>query len=128
MSKSHQVIVRVLALALSALFMAQSACAAVAAEVPPSVTVRYNDLDLNTPEGVASLYRRIQDAATTVCKPAEAPESVSRLLWTAWKQCFYHAMADAVRGVHNDQFSAYYWQRFRGADYLADAPATVARR
>lgn len=130
MFKSHRVIVRMVALlALPALFMTQSVFAAVTAEVPPTVTVRYDDLNLNSPEGVAGLYSRIQHAATEVCRPAEGPQSVSRMHWTAWNECFYHAIAKAVQAVHNDKLSAYHWQRIRGWGYqVADTPATVARR
>ena len=130
MSQSHRVIVRMVALlALPALFMVGPAFAAVAAEAPPSVTVQYNDLNLNSPEGVASLYKRIQNAATEVCRPVEGPQSVSRSLWTAWNECFYHAIAHAVRAVHNDKLSAYHWQRIgRWGNQEADAPTTVARR
>jgi len=130
MFKSHRVIVRMVALlALPALFMVESAFAAVTAEGPPTVTVRYNDLNLNSPEGVAGLYSRIQNAATEVCRPAEGPQSVSRMLWTAWNECFYHAIAKAVQAVHNDKLSAYHWQRIRGWGYQGtDTPATVARR
>jgi UrcA family protein len=130
MSKSHQVIVRMVALlALPALFMVKSAFAAEAVDVPATVTVRYSDLNLNSTAGVTSLYKRIQDAATEVCRPAEGPQSVSRISWTAWNRCFYHAIADAVRTVHNDKLSAYHWQRNRGWEYKeADVPTTVASR
>jgi UrcA family protein len=120
MSKSHQVIVPAVALALSALVMARFACAAEAADVPPSMTVRYNDLNLDSPEGVASLYKRIQNAATAVCRGAQGPESVSRLQWTGWKRCYYPAIANAVRGVHNDKLSAYYWQGTREGNPSAE--------
>ncbi len=130
MSKSHLVIVRTLALlALPALFRVEPAIAAVAVQTPPSLTVRFGDLNLNSTEGVANLYARIQLAATEVCRPAEGPQSVSRRLWTAWNSCYYRALADTVRTVHNDRLSAYHWQRIRGQGYQeADATTTVARR
>ena len=129
MAKSHQVIVRMVALVLPVLFAAGSACAAAPGAVPPSVTVRYSDLNLNSTGDVASLYKRIQDAATEVCKPAQGPQSVSRMHWTAWNQCFYHAIGTAVQTVHNDKLSAYHWQHIRGWGYQgADASTTVARR
>ena len=58
----------------------------------PSVTVRYTDLDLNTPAGVDALYGRLSAAARRVCdvrgqRPlAEAIES---------KSC-YHQVLDAA--------------------------------
>lgn len=128
MAKSHQVIVWMFALVLPALFTAGSAHAAAAA-APPSVTVRFSDLNLNSTAGIAGLYKRIQDAATEVCRPVEGPQSVSRMHWTAWNQCFYHAIATAVQTVHNDKLSAYHWQRIHGWGYHeADASTTVARR
>jgi UrcA family protein len=130
MFKSPQILARTVALlVLPALFMAESAVAAVAAQVPPSVTVRYSDLNLDSTAGISSLYTRIQDAATEACRPVEGPQSVSRTLWTAWNKCFHHAIADAVRAVHNDKLSAYHWQRDRGWGYPEGAaPTTVARR
>ncbi len=118
MFKSHRVIVqRVMLAALPALFMVGSAFAAVAAEAPPAVTVRYSDLNLNSTQDVASLYRRIEYAAREVCRPAEGPQVVSEIRSTAWNECFYHAIAKAVRTVHSDKLSAYHWQRIRGWDY-----------
>jgi UrcA family protein len=129
MSKSPRVIIRMVAFVLPLLFMAESAFAAVAVEVPPAVTVRYGDLNLNSSQDVASLYKRIQNAATEVCRPVQGPQSVSRIQWTAWNQCFYHAITNAVQAVHNDKLSAYHWQRLRGRECQeANAAATVARR
>jgi UrcA family protein len=130
MFKSHRFIVRLVAVAaVPALYMAGSAFAAVAAEAPPAVTVRYSDLNLNSAQDVVSLYKRIESAATEVCRSAEGPESVNRIFWTAWNKCFYHAIAKAVRTVHNDKLSAYHWQRIRGWDYQeADVPAAVVSR
>jgi UrcA family protein len=130
MFKSHRVIVRRTVLAaLPALFMVGSAYAAVAAQAPPTVTVRYSDLNLNSTQDVASLYKRIEYAAAQVCRPAEGPQLTSLIHSTAWNECFYHAIAKAVRSVHNDKLSAYHWQRIRGWDHQeADVPATVANR
>jgi UrcA family protein len=130
MSNSHRITVRSLALlALPALFLAASAVAAAAVQAPPSLTVRYDDLNLNSTEGVADLYKRIQVAATEVCRPAEGPQSVARMRWTAWNRCYYHALGDAVGTVHSDKLSAYHWQRIRGRGYQeADPTTTVARR
>ncbi|MGO9512840.1 MAG: UrcA family protein [Steroidobacteraceae bacterium] len=76
-----------------------------------SVTLQYHITDLNTPEGVANLYRRIRGAAASVCSPLE-----SRLLElkVLWNDCFSHAVANAVQAVHNQKLSAYHWQRIRG--------------
>ena len=129
MYKSSPLIVRMVAqLVLPALFLVEPAFAAAAAEAPPAQTVRYGDLDLNTPEGVARLYQRIEIAASDVCRPAQDPVSVSRMLSTAWKECFYHSIARAVKAVHNDKLSAYHWDRIGGWRYADPDAATVARR
>jgi UrcA family protein len=129
MFKSHPVIVRMAALvALPALLMVECAFAAATVEVPPSMTLRYGDLNLNSPEGVASLYKRIEHAATEVCKLAEGPQVVSLLHSPAWNRCYFHAISNAVQAVHNEKLSAYHWQRTRGwVDQEAETPATVAR-
>ncbi len=129
MSKSHRVIVRMTALlGLPALFSMQPAFAA-AVEAPPSVTVRYHDLNLSSSEGVATLYKRIHNAAVEVCKPEEGPQVVNRIFWDTWNQCFNHAVANAVKAVHNEKLSAYHWERIRGWKHPQDdAPATVARQ
>src|ERR1700756_2467731 len=68
------------ALLLMPALFAQSATAATRVEAAlPSETVRYHDLNLNSPEGVAGLYRRIQDAAADVCQPVEGSHFVNRL-------------------------------------------------
>jgi UrcA family protein len=124
MSKSRLIIRMAALLALPALFIAESA---VAVEAPPSVTVRYYDLNLDNAEGVASLYRRIHQAAIEVCKPTEGPQVVNRIFWTAWNECVNHAIANAVKAVHNEKLRAYHWERIRGWKHPeADAPATVA--
>jgi UrcA family protein len=45
-----------------------SGMAVARADEAPSVTVRYHDLNLNNPEGIANLYERIHAAAVVVCK------------------------------------------------------------
>ena len=126
MSKSHRVIARTAALLLlPALFIVEPAVAA--EEAPPSVTVRYYDLNLNNSEGVAALYQRIHIAAIKVCGPTEGPQV--RILWTAWNECLNHAIDNAVKEVNNEKLSAYRWTRIRGRKHPeADAPLTVARR
>jgi UrcA family protein len=127
MSKSHRAIVRIAALLVfPVLFIVEPAAAV---EVLPSVTVRYHDLNLNNSEGVATLYGRIHNAANVVCTREEGPQLVNRIFWTAWNECFNHAIANAVNAVNNEKLSAYYLERIHGRKHLdADAPATVARQ
>jgi len=114
MFPSHQINLRVVALlAISALSFAQAGMAATRDDEAPSVTVRYHDLNLNNPEGVASLYRRIQAAAADVCKSVEGPQFLNRMFWTERTECVAHAVANAVKAVHNEKLSAYHWERIR---------------
>jgi UrcA family protein len=105
---------RVALLAMPALLFAESGMAVTRVDDAPSKTVRYYDLNLNNPEGVASLYRRIHTAAVDVCESAEGPQVVSRVFWHGWHKCVAHAVENAVNKVHNDKLSAYYWERNRG--------------
>ena len=51
-------------LALPSVLWAADAAAAVSAQDPLSVTVRYYDLKLNSSQGVTDLYQRIRGAAS----------------------------------------------------------------
>jgi UrcA family protein len=124
----HQILSRVIPLlVMPALLFAGSGMAATPVdEAPPSVTVRYHDLNLTSPEGVAGLYRRIHAAAVDVCESAEGPQLVNRMFWTEWNFCVDHAVANAVNAVHNEKLSAYHWQRIRG--WKVATPITVVAR
>jgi UrcA family protein len=128
MSLHQQILLRVIPLlVIPALLFAESGMAATHVdEAPPSVTVRYHDLNLNSAEGVASLYRRIHAAAVNVCESAEGPQLVNKMFWTEWNFCINHAVANAVNAVHNEKLSAYHWQRIRG--WKAATPITVVTR
>jgi UrcA family protein len=115
MSPFHQIDLRPLALlVISTLFSAESGVAVAHVDEAPSVTVRYHDLDLNSPEGVTNLYERIHAAALVVCKSTEGSQFVSRVFWTEWNACINHAEANAVDTVHNQKLSAYRRERSRG--------------
>ena len=79
------------------LLSAGSGVAVARGDEAPSVTVRYHDLNLNSPEGVADLYERIHAAAVIVCKSAEGSQFVSRVFWSEWNTCINHAEANAAR-------------------------------
>jgi UrcA family protein len=112
MLPSHKFKIPVITLlVVSALLVAESAMAAARVDDAPSVTVQYHDLNLNNPEGIATLYTRIHTAALEVCKPEEGPQYLHRVLWS---ECVAHAVAGAVQTVHNERLSAYHWERMRG--------------
>jgi UrcA family protein len=101
-------------LAIPVLLFAEPGMAVTRVDEAPSVTVRYYDLNLNSPEGVASLYGRIHAAALDVCKQAEGAQLVNRVFWSEWNECVAHAVSNAVKDVHNEKLSTYYWERIRG--------------
>jgi len=111
---------------VSSLLLTELSTAAANDEAAPSVTVRYHDLNLNSPQGVASLYGRIRGAAEQVCRSMESRDLTRK---AEWQQCFNHAVADAVRTVNNAPLSAYHWQRIRGWKHRdIETPTTVASR
>jgi UrcA family protein len=65
-------------------------------EEPPSVTVRYGDLDLSAPQGRSMLYRRLSHAARQVCPSADARELKATALSNA---CRTHAVRQAMRTI-----------------------------
>jgi len=115
MSESRRIIVRMLAPPLLlALCIVEPAVASVPA-VEASVTVRYHDLNLANPKDIANLYLRIRGAAVQVCMPEEGPQIVNRVFWTAWNDCFFQAIDNAVRTVRNDKLSVYHSERIHGS-------------
>jgi UrcA family protein len=94
----HTILLRVVMLiAMPTVLIAESAVAAASVDAPPSVTVRYRDLNLENQEGVANLYGRIHAAALVVCRDVEGPQLVN--------------------------LSAYHWERIRGWNlHLAATP------
>jgi UrcA family protein len=99
-------------LMIPALLVTESSWAAARVDDTPSKTVRYLDLNLNSPEGIASLYDRIQAAALDVCKSAQGPWRHDLESWNEWNRCVTHAVAEAVYSVHNEKLSTY-WQQIR---------------
>jgi hypothetical protein len=49
-------------------------------------------------------------AATEVCSPLESTILARERIW---RDCFSHAVANAVHSVHNEALSAYHWERIR---------------
>jgi UrcA family protein len=115
MSPFHKINLRMIALlVMPTLLVAESGMAAARVDEAPSVTVRYHDLNLDSQDGVATLYGRIHAAAEVVCRPVEGSRLVTRVFWTEWHACINHAVAEAVRAVRNENLSAYHWERIRG--------------
>jgi UrcA family protein len=130
MFNSNRIIIRMAAAAtlavLTVLLIPELAQATVNSEEARSVTLQYRTTDLNTPEGIAILYRRIRGAADSICSPLESPLLERKVLWN---DCFSHAVSNAVQAVHNEKLTAYHWQRIRGwKPPRDDAPMSLAGR
>jgi UrcA family protein len=78
-------------------------------EPPPAATVRLGDLNLDTPRGVAKLFRRIQAAAAEVCRPY-APHG-TLLPSAAYRVCMGNAISGTVRKIDSPFLTAYYVAR-----------------
>ncbi|MEJ0100319.1 MAG: UrcA family protein [Pseudomonadota bacterium] len=74
-------------------------------ELGPDVTVRYHDLDINTPEGAGELLRRIRTAAASVCDPIYKGPLSTKL---ARDRCIRELTAKAVSQVNRPQLVAAY--------------------
>ena len=74
MSRTAHFLTALAASALASVTAATAGAASLSAPVgdPPSVTVRYADLDLQTAQGVATLYHRLTMAASQVCPQGDA--------------------------------------------------------
>jgi UrcA family protein len=70
-----------------------------------TVTVKYGDLNLNSQAGIASLHKRIRNAAESVCSPLE-----TRILGLreAYDQCLDQAIADGVAAVDNANLTQFH--------------------
>ena len=71
----------------------------------PAVTVRYGDLNLNTPGGVDALYARLRAAARTACDVRGGRPLAEQVLA---RSCYHQALGAAVDGVQSHTLSALY--------------------
>src|SRR5262252_6865332 len=87
------------------------------AQEPPSVIVKFGDLNLNTRAGVAKLHTRLRNAAEHVCSQLD-----TRVLGLRdqFDQCVSDAMGRAVNDVDNPNLSLYH-RYGRKADILASS-------
>lgn len=73
----------------------------------PSITVKFADLNLQTPAGVEALYKRIHSAATQVCASDDRYPS----MLTYDRKCAAGAETQAIEKVHNAALSAFYQRK-----------------
>ncbi|MBI1733384.1 MAG: UrcA family protein [Gammaproteobacteria bacterium] len=76
-------------------------------DIPPTVTVSFADLDLSKPEGAATLYGRLHQAAKQVCgtQGRRLDEIVQ------WKACYASAIGEAVKMVDQPSLTAHHQAR-----------------
>ena len=98
----------VAAAAMSLASVAQMAQAADVLSERPALTVRYSDLNLDTPTGAAVLYQRIRHAAEQVCGKAES-RRLDEIVVV--QQCMDKAIASSVSAVGNAQLTSQYVAR-----------------
>jgi UrcA family protein len=85
---------------------ALAGAAANAGDALPSLTVRYGDLNLSSPQGASTLYKRILIAARTVCPSDDSDRELRPI--SSRPSCTDEAVARAVRQVNNSSLSAFY--------------------
>jgi UrcA family protein len=70
-----------------------------------NVVVRFGDLNLNSQAGIASLHKRIRNAAESVCSPLE-----TRILGLrhAYESCVDEALAGGVAAVGNANLTQFH--------------------
>jgi UrcA family protein len=88
-------------------------CGAFAAALPAGedvgrITVRFDDLNLEQPRGVAVLYRRLRHAAEQVCGEPQRPGEV--IMSADWRVCVAQAVERAVVTVDRPVLTAYHRQ------------------
>lgn len=91
--------------------LAASGIASAATRDAPGVVVRFGDLNLNSLAGVASLHKRIRNAAHSVCGPLEI-----RILGLrdAYSECVNEAVNNGVAAVANSNLSIFHASKGKG--------------
>jgi UrcA family protein len=96
--KSIKFLLPVVALAISGI-------AAAGSSDVNSVVVRYGDLNLNSQAGVASLHKRIRNAAESVCRELNNRVLVLRDIYD---ECVSQAVTNGVAQVANPNLSNFH--------------------
>jgi UrcA family protein len=85
--------------------LAVSGIAAAGSPDSRSVVVRYGDLNLHSQAGVASLHKRIRNAAESVCSELDNRVLVLRGLY---EQCVNEAVSNGVAHVANPNLTNFH--------------------
>jgi UrcA family protein len=78
-----------------------------AATDPPIVRVTYRDLNLATPEGVSTLYQRLQHGAARYCEPVK----IGGQPLTEFNRCVKDAITTTVKKIDDTRLSAYHFSQ-----------------
>ncbi|MBV8784088.1 MAG: UrcA family protein [Gammaproteobacteria bacterium] len=89
------------------------------AEEVAKITVKFGDLNVSSPDGAATLYTRIRQAAQTVCHQADP-------LWNT-RSCIDKAIADAVTKVNQPALFTVYNGHYKPSLPKSDQLLTQAR-
>ena len=111
-----------IALALSTVMLLAcmwDASSAFAGEQVRSETVKFQDLNVDTPEGIQALYGRIHAAAKRVCSESDP------ILLQAAGACARKAEANAIDKLNLSQLTAYYKVKSKAGDHTQ--PLIAAR-
>jgi UrcA family protein len=95
-------------------FVMHSASGGAVTGEPLKHVVSYGDLDLNQPQGIVTLYTRVQTAAVDVCAPLG---SVDMLRRAHLEPCVAEATSRAVKSVNIPALTAYSGLRDGRAGY-----------
>lgn len=80
----------------------------------PQITVRFYDLNLEQPAGVAALYWRIKFAAREVCGDPKPPGSA--VISAAWRDCVSQSIDRAVAALDRPTVTAYHQAHSKPSD------------
>ena len=77
-------------------------------QTPQTLTVQFGDLNLNNPQGVNALFKRIKNAAESVCNHFEGRTLLEKRLYS---DCVETALSTAVTHVDRPVLSRYLVER-----------------
>jgi UrcA family protein len=91
----------------------------------PHATVKFDDLNLSSPDGAAALYGRIKVAAHDVCRSFDT-DNRQQFYLMGVNKCIHSAVRNAVAKVNEPALSAIYNARNR--DPLPTTVVTAQNR
>jgi UrcA family protein len=98
-----------IAIAISSAGIANAAVSATAGA--PTITVKYDELDVTTQRGAQELYARLRAASKQVCAPLDSRDLRRHY---AWKACYTQALSNAVVQVNREAVTALHQRSLHG--------------